>query len=877
MKKSLKSSVIKVGASGVLCLSMIPSVAHGETTEKKIENPVVQQETEKNALLNKEDKTETDSKKVAEQEKQESKVQGDSNQPVEKKTNVNESSIKNETNSKKNEANKKDTVKDKKIDELKDAEEKIVEKAPKIVGKEELQNASEKVKEVGKILELFPDANLAKAIANKFGKSVTDSLTEDEINQTTQLVLAEAGITDATGIEIFKNVESLGLDRNKLKTINLKSFSKLRTLGVAGNNLTEVDVSHNPNLELLFIGFNDYKDTPNSNRIKTIDISKNPKLSMFDASAVGLETLDTSNNFELTAVYLNNNNISQVDFSANKKLKYIWMENNKLTSIDLSNNEELVAAIFTNNQLTKIDISNQKDLEDLYIEKNKISNIDFSNNPKLSNIFVGDNNLTKLDTSMLENLDALFAENNQLTSISLEKNSDLRSLNLSGNKLNSVSLENNYKLESLDVSKNKLETVSVVKNNKIHHLNVSENNLNSLKFAPNSTFGHLNISNTNLESIQTDFKMKPFVYLVPLLDIRNTKIDLEKEPFASKHQEFLDLANKPLGLNYKYGNEEETDKETPVLTAKENVTVEVGSKLTPSDLVTVKDNKDPNPVLSFKEEPDFTKAGKVKVTVVATDKSGNRSEKEVTVTVKEKEKPAKNQAPELTVPFTTTLHVGDTFDPMKGVKAVDKEDGDLTSKVKYKGKVDTSKPGKYIVEYSIVDSQGVNATATQSVIVEENGETPDMEPKLTVPVGATINVGDSFDPMAGVSAIDKEDGDITSKVTVDGKVNTSKAGIYVLTYTVKDSAGHEVTATQKVVVKEKDNGNGSDNGNNNGNGSDNGNSNISNNGTSDKKEDTYKELPKTGASTNNSAAMGVLMVLAGMVLSFGRKFRKVLK
>ncbi|PEK60148.1 immunoglobulin-like domain-containing protein, partial [Bacillus pseudomycoides] len=251
----------------------------------------------------------------------------------------------------------------------------------------------------------------------------------------------------------------------------------------------------------------------------------------------------------------------------------------------------------------------------------------------------------------------------------------------------------------------------------------------------------------------------------------------------------------------------------------------------------------------------------------------------IKVTVK---KTAENQALELTVPFTTTLHVGDTFDPMRGVKAVDKEDGDLTNRVKHKGNVDTSKPGKYIVEYSVVDSQGVNATATQTVIVEGNGETPGMEPKLTVPVGATISVGDSFDPMAGVSATDKEDGDLTSKVTVDGKVDTSKAGTYEVIYSVKDSAGNEVTTIQKVVVKDKDtnNGNGPDNDNNNtnnSNASDTGNSTILNNSTSDKKEVTYKELPKTGASTNNSAAMGVLMVLAGIVLSFGRKFRKVLK
>ncbi|MFC8055024.1 M4 family metallopeptidase [Bacillus cereus] len=170
-------------------------------------------------------------------------------------------------------------------------------------------------------------------------------------------------------------------------------------------------------------------------------------------------------------------------------------------------------------------------------------------------------------------------------------------------------------------------------------------------------------------------------------------------------------------------------------------------------------------------------------------------------TVKENEKTEANQVPDLTVPLTSTLRVGDTFDPMRNVKVIDKEDGDLTNRVEHKGDVDTSKPGKYIVDYSVVDSQGGNATATQTVIVEGNGETSDLTPTLTVPAAATIHVGDSFDSMAKVKAIDKEDGDLTSKVKVDGKVDTSKAGTYVLTYTVTDSKGHEGTVKQTVTVK----------------------------------------------------------------------------
>ncbi|WP_142341958.1 immunoglobulin-like domain-containing protein, partial [Bacillus wiedmannii] len=81
----------------------------------------------------------------------------------------------------------------------------------------------------------------------------------------------------------------------------------------------------------------------------------------------------------------------------------------------------------------------------------------------------------------------------------------------------------------------------------------------------------------------------------------------------------------------------------------------------------------------------------------------------------------------------------------------------------------------------------------QTVTVKKKEETKDEAPVLKVPVKATINVGDSFAPMSGVKAIDKEDGDITNKVIVTGKVDLSKPGTYVLTYTVQDLKGHKVT------------------------------------------------------------------------------------
>ena len=68
----------------------------------------------------------------------------------------------------------------------------------------------------------------------------------------------------------------------------------------------------------------------------------------------------------------------------------------------------------------------------------------------------------------------------------------------------------------------------------------------------------------------------------------------------------------------------------------------------------------------------------------------------------------------------------------------------------------------------------------------------------------TLTVGDNFDPKSGVTATDKEDGDLTDQIEiVKNTVDTSKAGLYSVTYEVTDKAGALVEKSINVVVKEK--------------------------------------------------------------------------
>lgn len=161
-----------------------------------------------------------------------------------------------------------------------------------------------------------------------------------------------------------------------------------------------------------------------------------------------------------------------------------------------------------------------------------------------------------------------------------------------------------------------------------------------------------------------------------------------------------------------------------------------------------------------------------------------------------------NQAPVISGVGNQTITVGESFDPLAGVTATDKEDGDLTSQIKVTGKVDTAKEGKYPLTYSVTDSDG-NETIAKRVITVEKKEISNEKPKFFGVNNQTITVGESFDPLAGVTATDKEDGDLTDQIKVTGSVDTTKAGVYTLAYSVTDSDGNTTRQERTITVKQK--------------------------------------------------------------------------
>lgn len=141
------------------------------------------------------------------------------------------------------------------------------------------------------------------------------------------------------------------------------------------------------------------------------------------------------------------------------------------------------------------------------------------------------------------------------------------------------------------------------------------------------------------------------------------------------------------------------------------------------------------------------------------------------------------------------LKVGDSFNPKTGVTASDNEDGDLTSRIMIKtNTVNTKTEGSYKVVYEVMDSD-LNTTTKEITVKVGNSK-----PVITAS-DKTIKIGDSFDPKNGVTANDKEDGNITSKIVVkENTVNTKVLGTYKVVYEVTDTYGNVVTKEIKVTV-----------------------------------------------------------------------------
>lgn len=144
---------------------------------------------------------------------------------------------------------------------------------------------------------------------------------------------------------------------------------------------------------------------------------------------------------------------------------------------------------------------------------------------------------------------------------------------------------------------------------------------------------------------------------------------------------------------------------------------------------------------------------------------------------------------------TRVVSYGVKFDPKKGVKAKDNRDGNITKRIKIKGKVNTKKIGRYKLTYSVLDSSKNRASKTIYINIKDR-----TTPKIKLLKGNLLNIkqGDpGFNTEKYFSATDNVDGNIKNKVLYND-INIDKIGKKWINLSVKDKAGNR--AEEKILV-----------------------------------------------------------------------------
>ena len=191
--------------------------------------------------------------------------------------------------------------------------------------------------------------------------------------------------------------------------------------------------------------------------------------------------------------------------------------------------------------------------------------------------------------------------------------------------------------------------------------------------------------------------------------------------------------------------------------------------------------------LTYEGTVDSNNVGEYKILYRVTDEQRYTTTKEIVITVLPSEAPIIDAKDIEVKQFKP-------FNPLDYVKAYDIYGKEITDITVEKNQVDINKVGVYEVTYKAT-YQNLSVTKTIKVTVLK-----DEIPTITAS-NRTIKLNDKFDYLAGVSASDLEDGDLTSKITYEGIVDVAKVGEYEITYTVKDSVNQSFSKKIKITVE----------------------------------------------------------------------------
>ena len=316
--------------------------------------------------------------------------------------------------------------------------------------------------------ETFPDPVFREYVLKIVGSSVLTEEKAQQIevldvskNNIKKVLGDRDPITSLMGIRYLRYVKDLNCSGQELKkTLNLEQNSRVEKLDCSGNQLTGLWFHKGSSLKYLTCSANKFTALNLSknpeltelncswNQLTALDLSANTKLQKIVAQANALTTIDTRNLPELT--YLNlwgNDDLKSIDVSKNPKLEFLSASHGKLTSLNVSNNRMLVELYVYNNQLTALDLSSNVALEYLGVNDNPITELNLHPLSNLQELSCSKMKLKKLDVDRCPKLRRLYCNDNQIETLDLRSNKKLETLYCQNNRLSWLNLSSNTALD----------------------------------------------------------------------------------------------------------------------------------------------------------------------------------------------------------------------------------------------------------------------------------------------------------------------------------------------------------------------------------------------------------------------------------------------
>ena len=381
----------------------------------------------------------------------------------------------------------------------------------------------------------------------------------------------------------------------------------------------------------------------------------------------------------------------------------------------------------------------------------------------------------------LTNLQSLDVSTTSVSDLSPVKNSSLKRLDCRSSKVRSVDLTRYPNLEAFVCDNTSINSLDVSKNEKLNTLFADSTSISNLDVTNNPNLEQLSCSNTGL--MELDVTHNPQLVTLDIGDTKVKTLDISKNPNLKQLSCYMtNIAELDVTKNTKLTRLFCHDTTIKKLDLSNNLELEMlrCGEIFEQGIRGLDISKNTKIKKLICDDLYWLNVGENKVLENNHAFVGNGY-----IDIKGNKIDLKKDVEQGIDISKVKVTANGTLDKDTGIITVD----DVKKPVTYEYDCGTYKDGNVVLKVELsLNSQGEDNTAPT---ISAND--------------VTLNVGDTFDPLANVTATDKEDGTIilTKDNIIANDVDTSKAGTYHVTFRVVDKNGAITEKTITVTVKEK--------------------------------------------------------------------------